>query len=68
MLYALLAIVVLATLSTLLVWATWREHDRLILLAYRAEQGPEAARQAFEGRLNRPGRRPLARWMGLAPR
>jgi hypothetical protein len=61
-------IAVAAVLVALLGGCAWREHDRLILLAYRAEQGGEPERQAFEARLCRPGRRRLARWMGLLPR
>lgn len=68
MLYALLACLAVLALLTLLGWAAWREHDRLILLAYRAEQGADPARAALEARLNRPGRRLLARWMGILPR
>lgn len=50
----------------------WREHDRLIRLAWRAERGPAAeraaARAALDRRVSRPWVRPLARWMGLVRR
>jgi hypothetical protein len=66
---ALLPILIAVPALAALLWLGWREHDRLILLAWRAERAPcgqrAAAVAAYNARISRPLVRPLARWMGL---